>query len=175
MNTFKPTGTELAKVLFSGNNDFKRVHYFAGVYIVELSKTVDKNISTSDIKTLLDGLAGCYPSLRNKDVRYVLDDEILIVLDTTDINLTILREEHFEQYSDIDLGVLVNNDTLKDINFEQLVDYTPTSVSDGVLVRVGGATREVDYTNYTLCYSKKYDLYTVTIQGGVVIDFMPTV
>ena len=172
MNTFKPSGTEVARVLFSGNNDFNRIHYFAGVYIVELSKAVSADIDMKSVETLVGGLAGSYPTLRNKNVRYVLDDEILIVLDVEDANLVALKEEHFEQYPDMDLGAMINADTLKDIAFEELVDYTPTMASDEVQVRVGGSKRPVDYTNFTLCYSKKYDMHTVTIQGGVVVDFM---
>lgn len=172
MNQFEPAGTELARVLFTGNHDFKRVHYFAGVYIVELTNSVTVEDPESKVASLLGGIVDTYPMLRNAHLRYLLDDDILVILDTEDGNLVMLRDEHIDAHPDMDMGIMINADTLNDVDFEALVNYTPTLASDNVLARIGGSDRPVDYSNFTLCYSSKHDIHTLTIQGGVVVDFL---
>ena len=148
----------------------EKVHYHAGVYIVELTQAaVDEKI---DFLSLMDSVAGEYPSLGGASVRGILDDNILIILNQDDPNLTKLIEKHYETYPDYDFICTLGTDTLKDIAIEDMSSYMADDCNDNIAIRVGGTDRDVDYSNFTVGYSKTYDIYTVIICGGILIEFM---
>lgn len=166
-----PEDCEVVKFIVNGNKHINRVHYFAGVYIAILAGTARGGRVGKD--ALLDAVEGRYPTLRQKNYRYMLDDEVLIILDDEDVNLKALKDEHYNLFPDFDFITVIGIGTLKDIAIEKMKDYKPDLTDGNVEVRIGGTDVDVDYSHFEVHYSKKYNLHSVMIQGGVLIDFMP--
>lgn len=154
---------------------FSNVSYFMGVYFFTLKDRFVRN--PIPIQEVLFEVEETYPVLKNKSYHYMRSDELLVVHDRDDANLTaaVLSCQEDRKNKQPSFGFVSptagNRDPLERFNMLNHQDFRPNESDKYTTVRLAEHMREPRYGVWMIDVCPEFGMHTVIIDGVIAIDF----